>query len=230
MVVRAWPYPPSPATLRLAELQDGFPDRGRDELDVGIGIELVPGQHHDAFEPAHRPGIFRGFVHDLSVPVAHATRVRTAARPVRLSLNEYLAQEGWFLNISRHAENTCALECRPKCVGAANHHFRVNDERILPVYVRSSLHRCRESETRNIGQEYGQALRRAPSAHYDLFELSELCACYGTLEIGHAVVESQEVMIRVGVAVAPGLVAEKHHPPCVARIRRDDHATFASRH
>ena len=57
-----------------------------------------------------------------------------------------------------------------------------------------------------------------------------MCACYGTLEIGHAVVESQEVVIGVGVAVAPGLVAEKHHPPCVARIRRDDHATFARGH
>src|SRR5437016_5517347 len=160
MVVRAWPYPPSPATLRLAELQDGFPGRSRDELDVGVGIKLVPGQDHDAFEPVHRPGIFRGFVHDLSVPVAHATRVRTAARPVRLSLNEYLAQEGWLLNISWHAENTCALECRPECVGAANHHFRVNDECILPVYVGSSLHRCRESVNRKVGLEIGLAIRR----------------------------------------------------------------------
>ena len=60
-------------------------------------------------------------------------------------------------------------------------------------------------------------------------ELPKLGESDGALQFGHSIVEGQEVVVGLGVAVAPGLVDEETHTPCEVVVVGDDQPALASR-
>ena len=60
-------------------------------------------------------------------------------------------------------------------------------------------------------------------------ELGELRDGHRALQLGHAVVEREEVVVGLGVAVAPRLVDEQAHPAGQRRVVGDDDAALAGR-
>jgi hypothetical protein len=63
----------------------------------------------------------------------------------------------------------------------------------------------------------------------DVVQLFELSHGHGALQLGDAIIEGDEVMVRLRVAVAPGLVDDQEHSPGQGRVAADDEAAFAGR-
>ena len=76
-------------------------------------------------------------------------------------------------------------------------------------------------------QQAGEPRRARDAALHDLAELGELGDRHRALQLAHAVVERQEVVVGLRVAVAPGLVDEQEHPAGERGVVGDDHAALA---
>src|SRR5690242_7061993 len=89
------------------QLRGGALQRGRQEIDMLLGVAFVPWQHQNAIECAEGPGeLLAGVVDGFG----SRQRKRPAARAERPLLAEDLAREGRLLDVPGRRRNVVRLQ------------------------------------------------------------------------------------------------------------------------
>ena len=138
---------------------------------------------------------------------------------VRCSRKTSQAKAGFWMYRGAEKMPRC-LSAAASCDRAAGDDPRIDAQAVFPVRV--------TSPRSNRGRaDAGQAVSSRPSARPPArsrrsttsASFVELRHGDRALQLGHAVVQGEEIVVRLRIAIAPGLVDEQEHPPGVVRRR-----------
>ncbi len=193
-------------------------------VDVLLGVALVPRQDEDALERLEGAG-------EALRRVVDRLRSRQGERPAAVAegalVAKDLALEGRLLDVARRRGDAAFLEPSPQFGRATRDHVRVDAQAVLPVDVLVAGRHPWRLDAGDALQQAGQSQRHPLTLAHRALELLELGQRHRALQLGHAVVERQEVVVGLRVAVAPGLVDEQERAARELRVVGHDDAALA---
>ena len=93
---------------------------------------------------------------------------------------------------------------------------------------RMSVNR-RSRNASNVAQQARHQIGGFSSSRHRSIELFKLCQCYSTRQLIHAVIQSQKIMVRLFISIAPCFVDEQETTTSQRFVIGDNDATFPSR-